>query len=308
MRNAPDEAVFRRDRGAHQPWLSIASCLIMFVFFLFIGTTSVLADEQGKAQARDLYRRGMQHYNLAEFEPALKDFTEAYRFYDDPAFLFNIAQCHRQLSHHRDALTFYRSYLRNMPDAENRNEVIAVITKLEGVISEENRAHGSQAIHSAEQGESAIARGPKVETALDVPKPPAQLPSDRRSRADESESEDRLASIRPRLKIAGLTTGAVGVVSLIVGGVFGGLAQAANYDLNHPLQGMVFDSSVEHRMNTDQNVEIALLSIGGAMVATGLVLAIVGFRKPFHSRSQSQALLTPLLAPWPARAVWAVSF
>ena len=39
------------------------------------------------------------------------------------AFLFNIAQCHRQLKNHSKAIFFYEGYLRETPDAPNKEEV-----------------------------------------------------------------------------------------------------------------------------------------------------------------------------------------
>src|SRR5438874_8472537 len=80
-----------------------------------------------KSKARDLYRRGTQHYNLAEYDKALDAFKEAYRNFEDPIFLFNIGQCERQLGHKEEAVRLYRSYLRNAPEAPNKTEVSDII-------------------------------------------------------------------------------------------------------------------------------------------------------------------------------------
>src|SRR5205085_2780846 len=55
-----------------------------------------------------------------------------------PAFLFNIGQCHRQLGHVQDAITFYRAYLRNLPNADNRDEVKELVSKLEQTAAAES--------------------------------------------------------------------------------------------------------------------------------------------------------------------------
>jgi tetratricopeptide (TPR) repeat protein len=73
----------------------------------------------------------VRHYDLSEWEPALIDFKEAYRNKPDPAFLYNIAQCHRKLGHANDAITFYQSYLRRAPNAGNREEVERRIAEIE---------------------------------------------------------------------------------------------------------------------------------------------------------------------------------
>src|SRR5271156_3354614 len=95
------------------------------------------ARAEDKDKSREAYRQGTQHYDLAEFKEALESFKEAYRDFEDPAFLFNIAQCHRQLGANRDALYEYKAYLRNVTDAPNGDQVRELIAKLEQTIAEE---------------------------------------------------------------------------------------------------------------------------------------------------------------------------
>jgi tetratricopeptide (TPR) repeat protein len=83
------------------------------------------------SEAKQHHAEGSKLYDLAEYEAALREFKEAYRAIGDPAFLFNIAQCHRKLGHAQDAITFYRNYLRRAPHAANRAEVERLIGELE---------------------------------------------------------------------------------------------------------------------------------------------------------------------------------
>ena len=76
------------------------------------------ASENQVAEAKQHYAAATKFYDLAEYEGALREFKEAYRAVEDPAFLFNIAQCHRKLGHTQDAITFYRTYLRRAPKAD----------------------------------------------------------------------------------------------------------------------------------------------------------------------------------------------
>jgi tetratricopeptide (TPR) repeat protein len=87
--------------------------------------------ESQLADAKQRYAAASRLYDLAEYEGALAEFKEAYRAVGDPAFLFNIAQCHRKLGHTQDAITFYKTYLRRAPNAANRAEVERRITELE---------------------------------------------------------------------------------------------------------------------------------------------------------------------------------
>src|SRR4051812_33993957 len=63
-------------------------------------------------QARELYKKGVAHYDLNEYGAALDDFRDAYRVVQDAVLLFNIAQCYRKLGQNGEALSFYRNYLR----------------------------------------------------------------------------------------------------------------------------------------------------------------------------------------------------
>ena len=108
--------------------------LVMIVLVLVAATTAH-ADDRDKARAA--FRLGSQHYSLGEYKEALTSFKEAYRNYEDPSFLFNIAQCHRQLDQRADAIREYRMYLVNAPDAANRDEVRQLIARLERELAEE---------------------------------------------------------------------------------------------------------------------------------------------------------------------------
>jgi tetratricopeptide (TPR) repeat protein len=97
---------------------------------------SVTAHADNKATAREAYVEATRYYDLAEYVHALDSFKRAYMNYEDPAFLYNIAQCHRHLGNQADALTFYRNYLRKVPEAHNRSEVLALVSSLEASLAE----------------------------------------------------------------------------------------------------------------------------------------------------------------------------
>lgn len=82
-------------------------------------------------EARAHYNKGTSFYNLGRFQDALAEYEAAYLAVQDPPFLFNIAQCHRKMGNNRDALGFYRSYLRVAPSAPNRAEVQKRISELD---------------------------------------------------------------------------------------------------------------------------------------------------------------------------------
>ncbi len=108
---------------------------LLLIAILVATTATAHADDRDKA--REAFRLGRQHYALREYQEALAAFKEAYRHYEDPSFLFNIAQCERQLDQRADAIRAYRMYLVNAPDAANRDEVRELIARLEREVEAE---------------------------------------------------------------------------------------------------------------------------------------------------------------------------
>jgi tetratricopeptide (TPR) repeat protein len=77
------------------------------------------------------YQEGQKHYNLGEFDEAIAEYKAAYDLTSAPGLLFNIAQAYRLKRDPSKALFFYRTYLREDPNAENRADVELLIEQLE---------------------------------------------------------------------------------------------------------------------------------------------------------------------------------
>jgi tetratricopeptide (TPR) repeat protein len=103
--------------------------------FVLLAAASVHAD--GRDEAREAARKAAIRYEIGEFKEALELFKEAYKSFDEPSLLFNIAQCYRQLDDKVNAVRIYRSYLIKLPKAPNRDEVRSIIAKMEKLIQEE---------------------------------------------------------------------------------------------------------------------------------------------------------------------------
>jgi hypothetical protein len=88
------------------------------------------------AEAKQHFDEGSKAFNLGEFNRAVDEYKLAYRAKPDPVFLYNIAQSYRLANDLNQALFFYRSFIRNMPNAPNRREVEDRIRKLEVQINQ----------------------------------------------------------------------------------------------------------------------------------------------------------------------------
>src|SRR2546423_10312666 len=91
-------------------------------------------------------------YNLGRFDEALEGYTKSYELKHLPALLFNIAQCHRQLSHFERAAFFYRRYLALSPRApKNASLVESLIAEMDEKAAAEQRRLDEEAAAAAAQ-------------------------------------------------------------------------------------------------------------------------------------------------------------
>ena len=225
----------------------------MAVAALLVWTSAARAD--GTATAREHYKQGMKAYDLGHYADAVKEFEAAYQAQDDPVLLFNLGQAYRFEGRNADAIRSYRAFLRRVPDSSHRQEVESRIVELQRLIDEQDRV-------KEKPPAEAIAPSP----GPSAPPPPAVVPPIARP----------WAPARP-LKITGLTLMGVGAASLVLGGVFAGLASSAADKGSRP---GTFDPSVEDRMKLDQSLDVGLFVAGGALAAGGLVAFLVGQLHP----------------------------
>jgi tetratricopeptide (TPR) repeat protein len=103
--------------------------------------------------ARAHSSRGTRLYEVGNYREALDEFKAAHLAKGDPAFLYNIAQCHRQLGDNELAVVMYKRYLNAFPQAPNRVDV-------------ERRMHDLEASLAGKRKEGAPPRAPSAAPAL----------------------------------------------------------------------------------------------------------------------------------------------
>jgi tetratricopeptide (TPR) repeat protein len=169
-------------------------------------------------KAKALFAEGNQHYNIGEFQPALDLYKLAYRVKPLPAFQFNIAQCHRKLGQHKDAIAMYQAYLVGVPDAPNKDMV-------ESLINESQKAwEHDEARKTQLERDRLAAEEKKAEEARKAKEADAAAAS---ARAETEQA--RIAAEREREKTYNrhparkwmIATSVVGLAGLGAGGYFG---------------------------------------------------------------------------------------
>jgi tetratricopeptide (TPR) repeat protein len=107
--------------------------LLLLGLLLLGAPSSAWAEEPAavEEQARARFAEGNLAYDVGDFGKALKSFSEAYRLKPLPGFLFNMAQCHRQLGQFSRAAFFYRRYLSLLPDTASAPVVRELVQEME---------------------------------------------------------------------------------------------------------------------------------------------------------------------------------
>jgi tetratricopeptide (TPR) repeat protein len=95
--------------------------------------------DQGEAKARAEFKRGKTAYDLGRFDEALAAYTSAYEAKPLPAFLFNMAQCHKQMGNWERASFFYKRYLALSPSAKDEAAVKKLVEEADAKAAEAER-------------------------------------------------------------------------------------------------------------------------------------------------------------------------
>jgi tetratricopeptide (TPR) repeat protein len=228
----------------------------------------VLLTSAGRAFAGDAdeakrhFVKGTKAYEIGAYDEAIKEYGEAYRLIDDPALLYNLGQAHRLAGHTTEALRAYRMFLLKLPDAPNRSEVESRIQDLE-----------SQLPAPATRPQAASPEAPPPTATTETPAPIS------------APDHAAYAAGRTKMIAGGVVLGAG--VALLAGGIACGvLAQnEGNTITKAAMANQAFDYNAYSTGKTDQTVEIALLTIGGAAVVAGTVVMILGKRQQSRARA-----------------------
>jgi tetratricopeptide (TPR) repeat protein len=76
-----------------------------------------------KAKAKALYEEGLRHYNVADYDDAIKIWKQAYLIAKKPLLLFNIGQAYRLAGDCKQAMSFYDSYRQEGASADNLKDL-----------------------------------------------------------------------------------------------------------------------------------------------------------------------------------------
>ncbi len=272
-------------------------------------------DEGPVDRAKALFEQGNQHYNLGEFDKALDSYKRAYRAKALPAFLFNIAQCHRKLEQHKEAVAMYQSYLVGVPDAPNKAMVESLISESKGKIAEAERlaTDVGKAKQEAEKLEIERKRAEadrKAKEAAAVAAAEKAKIEQARIAADRDRELDRTYNKHPARKWT-IVTGSLGAAAAIAGGAFAIGARSAQSDFDDAgcgdsskfLDDAALAGCADAKDRGKRNALLANIMIGGGgalLLGSVVVFAI----DPGNIERPNQARAQVRVSPRGFQVVW----
>ncbi|MGZ3427783.1 MAG: tetratricopeptide repeat protein, partial [Polyangia bacterium] len=218
--------------------------------------------------------KAMTHYELGAFDDAIVEFKRAYELTSAPGLLFNIAQVYRMKKDAEQAVYFYRTYLRLMPDAPNRADVEALLVENQAIVDAHKAQHAEAETSAAA---AAATAAPPVATAV-APPPPA--PALKRPWRAELISGAALAAVGVGTLAAGIGLGARSAFDARQ-------ISAADAQRDQP-----WDATRQALYRDGQNAATAstvTYVVGGALAATGAVLMTLGLRDRARARTMAVA-------------------
>lgn len=249
------------------------------------GTSEPATGEPGTAEpddqvarAMDAYQRGTQNYNLAQYEAALADFTEAASLYASPDFQYNIGLCYEKLGKYDEAIRAFGAYLRAKPEAEDRPNV-------------ENRIHALEQEMERRKREAEAAEAARLAAAAEREPEPVQP-------ADEPEP----TPVGRPLIVTGAALIGLGAAVALGGGIGFGVAAGQRSKAIDEVQtggnpeelGFADTQQLEREGKRLEGLQIGMAAGGAVVAVAGAVLLALGLRK--QQAAKTQARLGPTLS------------
>ncbi len=239
---------------------------------LVAAATPAAAQPKSKPAAEAAYKAGQTKYLTEDYVGAADDFKVAYENDPDPGYLFNIGQAYRNAKRCADAATYYRRYLDEAKPAPNEAIVKAYIVELD---------------ECAKQQAPVTAPPPRPQVAEPVPPPPAPV---------APAPEGHGSSSRRTL-------------ALVIGGAGALIAANGFYFMRRvskdedkaravcdPSTCTAWDESYNAQIEAanadgrrDEKIMVASWLVGGAALATGVVLFVM----TGDAKTESPVAVTP---------------
>jgi tetratricopeptide (TPR) repeat protein len=264
------------------------------------------------AQGRTAFDEGQKLFVAGDYRQALARFEKGFLATEDPAFLLNIAQCHRSLGEPKEALMMFRLYLKSSPEGVNR-QARAVATKaIRELESEAATPAVAKAAPDARPALLPVAAPAPAEPAAE-PAVPTVTPSGRRFQqapaampvleplpeievktapvAKPNAPDDTASTVR-HLRLAAIACGGVGLISVGTGFYYWTRASSLSDSAN---KAATYNHADYDEGKRAESMQWLFYGVGAVAVMTGAGLFV--YSRWLPAAEQANVSLGPMVGP-----------
>lgn len=216
-------------------------------------------------KAAELFDQAERFYNLGNWSKAKDLYEQSYLLSNEPAILYNIAQCYRQMGQYEEAIRSYKNFIRQGKLPEGDPQRLAA----EKLIKETEELWAKQKSTTTTQPTSE-----KVEPPKTTPVQPATTVS------NEEPPPPTKKKVTPFL----LAGGGLFAASLLFGATAREVATSLDQDLNNP------DLSEEDIDDVTRNARI-LAAASDVFLVSSLAVGGVGVLRLVKGKKEVQAMV-----------------
>lgn len=233
-----------------------------------VTTPPTASDPAAPAGAGELSSQAIERFRAKDYDAAARLFEQAYGIDPNPNYLFNIGRVYEEKGDIRSAVTYYQRFVKE-PGVEIGARELAVqrLRVLKAILNETEAPPPTTTTAPTADTTTTTTTTPPSRTGADNPDP------------------------KQSMRLGGYALIGVGGVSLIVGGIFGGLTLAKKGDLDDS-RIVEERQSLAHQGKTFAVISDVTLFTGAALLATGVVLAVLA-RKPRAGAKTGRSALLP---------------
>jgi hypothetical protein len=113
----------------------LATCLLLALATPALATPKKTPQTPEQKEADRHFKSGVALFKEAKFGEALAEFERAYEIAPHPTVLYNIAGCHRELSHYGEAVKFYKRFLAEGKSVAPKDKLAAAQSELDVLLA-----------------------------------------------------------------------------------------------------------------------------------------------------------------------------
>jgi hypothetical protein len=283
---------------------SVRVLAVILLCGLALAASATPAAAAEPAQARVAFAEGQKLFLAGDYRGAMTWFKNGYLQTQDPAFLLNMAQCHRSLGETQEALMMFRLYLKSSPEGSDPRSRALATKALKELESEAKTAPPAPAATPAGLAPTAAAPAPEVLPSTDSKRKfqaaPAAMPvlgpapeiDAARPAEVVANAPDTTETTRHHLRLAAVVCGGVGLVSVGTGVYYWTRARSLSDSAN---QTALYNPATYDDGKHAETMQWIFYGVGAAAVATGAGLYV--YSRWFLAAKPAKVSLAPMAAP-----------